>query len=451
MLPASAPAEALAAPEMSLQEPLLDREPGAILFRDAERSITAAAYLADVASHAARLRLEPDALHVVNLCQERYRFAVLFAACVVAGRTSLLTGDQSPRALSALASRYRQVLPLGDDWLRPATGHAAPATAIPAIASDRIVAIVLTSGSTGEPAAHSKRWGELVARSRAAARRFGFTREPAQELVGTIPPHHMYGFETTVLLPLHAAVSSWCGPFFYPADLRHALQSAPGRTTLVTTPVHLRTLLEPAPGRPPRQVISATAPLDAALAGRIEGEWGTEVLEIFGATEVGSIASRRTVAGPDWSLYPGVTMAPDGQGSLVQAPFAEATPLADIVELSPDGQDFRLLGRAGDMVKLGGRRATLSGLSRILNEVEGVSDGIFMAPDDLEQRPGARLLAFAVASGRTAPDLLDELRRVIDPVFLPRRLILCDALPRNATGKLTRGALQRLLETAVDG
>ena len=261
----------------------------------------------------------------------------------------------------------------------------------------------------------------------------------------------MYGFETTVLLPLHAGATSWCGPFFYPADLRLALQSAPGRATLVTTPVHLRTLLEPAPGRPPRQVISATAPLDAGLAGRIEREWGTAVLEIFGATEVGSIASRRTVTEPGWTLYPGVTMTSHGEAVLVHAPFAAATPLADIVELADDGQTFRLLGRVGDLVKLGGRRASLSGLTRILNQVEGVSDGIFMAPDDLERRPGARLLAFAVASGRTASELLEELRRVIDPVFLPRRLILCDALPRNATGKLTRGALLGLLETNADG
>ncbi len=436
---------------MSLQEPLLDRELGAILFRDSERAVTTAAFLADVERHAARLRQDPGIRHIINLCQDRYRFAVLFVACVVAGRTSLLTGDQSPRGVAALAGRYGQALPLGDDWLGAGNAPTDAAATIPAIDSDRVVAIVLTSGSTGEPAANSKRWGELVARSRAAAQRFGFTHEPAHELVGTIPPHHMYGFETTVLLPLHAPVTSWCGPFFYPADLRLALQAASGPATLVSTPVHLRTLLEPVPARPPQQVISATAPLDAALAGRIEREWGTKVLEIFGATEVGSIASRRTVAEPEWRLYPGVTMIPDGDAAMVQAPFAAATPLADIIELAEDGSGFRLLGRLGDLVKLGGRRASLSGLSHILNQMHGVSDGIFMAPDDLERRPGARLLAFAVAPGRAASDLLEELRRVIDPVFLPRRLILCDALPRNATGKLTREALLGLLGTDAGG
>ncbi|WP_428374582.1 AMP-binding protein [Lichenicoccus sp.] len=425
-----------------------------MLFRDSLRTVTAAAFVADVERNAARLLWDPDAPHVVNLCHDRYRFAVLFGACVAAGRTSLLSGDQSPRAVAALAARYGQARPLGDDWLEIAPAGAEPAAAaaaIPAIDSDRVVAIVLTSGSTGEPTASRKRWGELVARSRAAARRFGFVGEPAHDLVGSVPPHHMYGFETTVLLPLHAAVASWCGPFFYPADLRLALQAAAGRSTLVTTPVHLRTLLAPAPGKPVHQVISATAPLDAGLAGRIEREWGTQVLEIFGATEVGSIASRRTVTEPAWRLYPGVTMVPDGETASVQAPFADATRLSDSIACAEDGQGFRLLGRAGDLVKLGGRRASLSGLSRILNRIDGVSDGIFVAPDDLECRPGARLLAFAVAPGRAAPDLLADLRRVIDPVFLPRRLILCEALPRNATGKLARGALLELLGADADG
>jgi acyl-coenzyme A synthetase/AMP-(fatty) acid ligase len=31
---------------------------------------------------------------------------------------------------------------------------------------------------------------------------------------------------------------------------------------------------------------------------------------------------------------------------------------------------------------------------------------------------------------------MDELRRRIDPVFLPRPLVIVDRLPRNSTGKL---------------
>jgi acyl-coenzyme A synthetase/AMP-(fatty) acid ligase len=97
------------------------------------------------------------------------------------------------------------------------------------------------------------------------------------------------------------------------------------------------------------------------------------------------------------------------------------------------------------MVKLGGRRASLGGLNAILLSLPGVEDGVFIAPDDLDQRPGARLLAFAVAPQISAADILAALRERIEPVFLPRRVIRLDSLPRNEAGKIPRAALLDLL------
>ena len=96
------------------------------------------------------------------------------------------------------------------------------------------------------------------------------------------------------------------------------------------------------------------------------------------------------------------------------------------------------------MIKLGGRRASLAGLNRILTGIEGVLDGQFVAPEDLDRRPTARLLVFVVAPERTADDILAALRGRIDPPFLPRRVIRVDGLPRNEVGKLTDRALGAL-------
>lgn len=57
-----------------------------------------------------------------------------------------------------------------------------------------------------------------------------------------------------------------------------------------------------------------------------------------------------------------------------------------------------------------------------------------------------RLTAFVVGQDLTAETLLARLRERIEPAFLPRPLHFVDALPRNATGKLTAEAIQRLLE-----
>ncbi len=119
--------------------------------------------------------------------------------------------------------------------------------------------------------------------------------------------------------------------------------------------------------------------------------------------------------------------------------------MADLVELR-SSTEFALLGRGSDIVKLGGRRASLAGLNAILTSLPGVQDGVFVIPDDLDRRTNARLIAFVVAPTSTPEVLLAELRRRIEPVFLPRRMICVESLPRNEAGKLPRAAVSALID-----
>ena len=74
-------------------------------------------------------------------------------------------------------------------------------------------------------------------------------------------------------------------------------------------------------------------------------------------------------------------------------------------------------------------------------------DGVFYLPADAPDDGVTRLAAFVVAPGLTRTALLEELRRRIDIVFLPRPLVFVDALPRAATGKLPHEALTALAAT----
>ncbi|WP_376098256.1 AMP-binding protein [Roseomonas sp. CCTCC AB2023176] len=434
--------------------PLVAREGGAVIAHRGDARVTVAAYLGDVAALADRLPAVPC---VLNLCADRYLALVAFGAALSRGITTLLSADRSAHRQRELAARYPAAAILCDD----AAADRGPLPLVrvrsegvgrgpnPAIPADLIAAIGFTSGSTGEPAAHEKPWGALVAGARAAARRFGLddpSLSPA--VIATVPPQHMYGFETTMALPLHGHAAVTADPYFFPVEVAESLArtAAAGsrRRVLVTTPLQLRAFVAAGMSARPDAVISATAPLAPALAAEAEAAWSCPVLEIYGATEVGSVASRRTLGGEAWTPYDGVAFRAAGEDTLVTVPgLPEEVPLADNVALAPDGT-FRLLGRRADLVKRGGKRASLGALNRLLAEVEGVQDGTFFAPDDLDANPSARLAAFVVAPGRTAAQIVAALRNRVEAVFLPRPVVLLDALPRDAVGKLSRRRLAAL-------
>lgn len=438
--------------------PLTTRRPGDVLFRRAGGDlVTCAQFLAHVDATAARL---PDRRYALNLCSDRYHFLVAFAAALVRGQMSLLSSDHSPRWLEQLAATYPEAYTIGDG-ADPVPGfeHApldlrgqrAESTLVPSIPVQRTAAVVATSGSTGAPALHRKPWGTLATCSEAAAERFGLVGPATTSIVGTVPPQHMYGFETTVLLPLHAQASSFAGSTFFPYDVALALAAVPAPRTLVTTPLQIRTLLAAGQELPAiASVISATAPLPPELAAEAEHAWSTRVLEIFGATEVGSIASRRTVEGDRWRTYRTIRLRPEeDDGVAVTVPHLPGeVVLADRFAVD-DTSSFRLLGRRTDLVKRAGKRASLAGLNAILCSIDGVEDGIFFAPDDLDQNPRARLSAFVVAPGRTTDEIVTALRARVEPPFLPRPLVRVASLPRNDVGKIARAALVELHRGAV--
>ena len=107
----------------------------------------------------------------------------------------------------------------------------------------------------------------------------------------------------------------------------------------------------------------------------------------------------------------------DVRDGAVAVPGLGEVPLADAVEPLTEGR-FRLLGRRADVVKLGGRRASLADLNRLLADIEGVQDGVFVAPEDLESNPAARLTAYVVAPGRTTEEILAALRSYTGAVVL---------------------------------
>ena len=410
--------------------------------------IAASTLLADAASLADAL---PPGRHVLNLCRDRYDFLVGYAAALMAKRLSLLPPGSGDAAIRDICRDFDDLcciadhdeVPDGVRVVRP-RGHApvAPPAAMPAFPADQAAAVVFTSGSTGRPAPHVKSWGSLVRGALALGRHLGLGPSIAPQIIGTVPPQHMFGLEATVMLPLQWRGAVEAGRPLLPSDVKAAVESAPAPHWLMTTPLQLRACvgdgLELRGAL--RGVISSTMPLEVPLAQAAEALWQCPVEEIYGSSETGMMALRRSARDPSWALCEGLSFEHvDGatrvRGGHLDSPFT----LTDRVEIE-DGRRFRLLGRIGDMIKVAGKRASLEDLNARLRAAPGVADGVFYMPEGAE-----RPLAFAVAPEASKTSVLDALRRDLDPVFLPRPLYLVDALPRAANGKITRDGLEALL------
>jgi acyl-coenzyme A synthetase/AMP-(fatty) acid ligase len=178
------------------------------------------------------------------------------------------------------------------------------------------------------------------------------------------------------------------------------------------------------------------------LAAAAEQRFGAPLYEVFGSTETCVFASRRTATDDDWTLYADVSLHPQPDGTLVQAPqLEEPIALADIVTLHDEGRRFRLRGRNTDLLEIAGKRASLGDLNRRLLAIDGVRDGVVFQLDEADASGVRRIAALVVAPGMTEQAVMSALRHAMDPVFLPRPLRIVDALPRNDTGKLPRQAL----------
>jgi acyl-coenzyme A synthetase/AMP-(fatty) acid ligase len=192
-------------------------------------------------------------------------------------------------------------------------------------------------------------------------------------------------------------------------------------------------------------IVSATAPLAQELAREVEAKFGTTLLEIYGSTETGQIALRRTCASAAWRLWPDVRLKIENGRAYAHGGHVEQlTAMHDVIEILGD-DEFLLHGRTADLVNVAGKRSSFGYLNAQLNAIPGVIDGVFFLREEGAGATGvARLGAVVVAPTLSISDLTEHLRRRIDPVFLPRPLILVERLPRNATGKLPQRELQHL-------
>lgn len=429
-------------------------EPTRIIAYQQGQPINLATFHAHVRGLAAQL---PTARYAVNLCEDRYRFIVALCAAALRGQVTLLPSSRAAEVVAEVMQRHRDSYALGENELQlsPERYLRLPTTLdcldgeVPQVREDAVAVIGFTSGSTGQPKAYPKTWGRLrlgCTQNLHALR--GLWGQQAATLLATVPPQHMYGMEISVILPLFTAnVAVATERPLFPQDVALALAELPAPRILVSTPVHLRALVAAELAMPAAVgLIAATAPLSVELAQQAEQRFAGTLCELFGATETAVFAYRHSTRESLWRPLPNVRVQAQADGALVHAPqLPEPVALADLMEVHSDGR-FELRGRQADLLEIAGKRASLADITRRLLTVPGVEDAVAVQMPLADDVGVHRIAALVVAPTLDETTLLAALRRLMDPVFVPRRIRFVDVLPRAESGKITRAELLQLLQ-----
>ncbi len=325
--------------------------------------------------------------------------------------------------------------------------------------------IVLSSGTTG----HSR----FIFRSSDAVDHVATTLVqeglviPSDISSSFIPMSHAYGFEHSFLAPiLVGAQVRVLGTFTIPSV---AQQLATGATSLALVPFAAAMLCEHAPPAPSlRSIVVAGAALSASIRASLERTFRIRVVDLYGASEVGTIWIDR---GSGAQPVSGVTVRivdpletsslndlPNGcegeiavrsnaMGSAILVNTGTLAPLAvdgffrtgDLGVRATKGS-FRITGRTKLVFNVGGLKVNPIEIEQVIETHPSVRRAL-VSPVRLREDLNRVGVQIEVRPGTLAPSI-EELRTFLAPLVaahaLPRTLNIVDALATTESNKLIR-------------
>jgi len=326
-------------------------------------------------------------------------------------------------------------------YLRPTDDAAAAVAALRGwLASDAAAPLLIeTSGSSGAPKRVVLSRSAVLASAHATLRRLGGPGPWALVL----PSSYVAGVQVLVrsLLGGHEPELGGWGDAAY--------------TSLVPTQLHrmLSSTSDVAALRSMRAVLLGGGPLDPALRRRAE-DLGVRVVATYGSSETAggcvydghpldgvAVAvgegGRIRIGGP--VLFEGY----DGDAALTSESLVDGWFLtADAGRLDEDGR-LHVLGRIDDVVISGGVNVPLPAVAARLREHPAVEAAEVLGVDDAEW--GQRVVAFVVGPTDTPPtasELRDFVAATHPRAWAPRDVVVVDALPLLANGKVDRLSLR---------
>lgn len=333
---------------------------------------------------------------------------------------------------------------------------------------------ILTSGTTGAPKAAPRAptaWG-LAGLTASTLNRIGL--RAGEPMVICPPLFHGLGLLNSMLAlflgsPLVLARRYDAAEVLASVDKNRA-------GAIVAVPVMLQRMLDVGPAaiaehdlRSLRAVISGASALGPALAERFIAQFGPVLCDAYGSSEIGIatiatsadlIAAPGTVGRPclgssvrilddhDQPAKTGVTGRIFAGGGLVFGGYSDGSSktvvdgrmsTGDLGHLDAAGRLF-VDGREDDMIVSGGENVYPVEVEDCLMSHPGVVEAVVVGVPDEEF--GQRLVAYVVPAGEVTEDeLIQHVRANLARYKAPRKIVLVEDLPRNATGKILRNKL----------
>ncbi|WVQ97318.1 hypothetical protein IAU59_004429 [Kwoniella sp. CBS 9459] len=364
---------------------------------------------------------------------------------------------------------------------------------------DRRAMMLFTSGTTGRPKGVVTRHSALTAQVSAVANAWRWS--PSDNLLHILPLNHLHGIIVALLPTLWAGatVELWekfDGPAIWKRWINEESQDPItmffGVPTVYSRLIQAHSTLSPEDqiratkaSSTLRLQVSGSAPLPESVKAAWEKEGGVGggqvLLERYGMTETGIIAmtgweNERRIKGHVGFALPGteirlwdeennkeVTEREVAGGVQVRGPpitqeywrLPETTTkefqdgwfkTGDVGVWSSDptaaGQ-LRILGRSStDIIKSGGEKISAVEIERAILELEGMKDCAVVGVDDEEWGQVVSVCLVTTRPEVTVADLRKELREVIAPYKLPKKLRIYEGeIPRNNMGKVNKKKL----------
>ena len=316
---------------------------------------------------------------------------------------------------------------------------AVPAPALPATVADGTLAVLFTSGTTGEPRPVCLTRANFEASARASAKVIGV--EPDDRWLCCLPVFHVGGLSIFTRSALYGTTVV-AEPGFDAARVKDLLEA--GEVTLASlVPTMLARLRDAGLERAPalRTILLGGGPIPEEL---LEWTAGVElpVRPTYGMTETTSQIATADVGERLARALPGaeIRIADDGE-ILVRGPMVAADGwlhTGDRGALTEDGL-LEVYGRMDDLIVTGGENVPAAEVEAVLLAHPGVTDAAVIGVEDAEW--GRAVTAFVVATA-TEEEIAAYARAKLPGFKAPKRIHVLDELPRTASGKVQRAQLE---------